>query len=111
MAALRQPSGDPALSQRNLLPPPYGDDRNVWLAAGPCTGCVPDPVTRSDAHLVSDPAAARGCRGAAEMTARHRPVDPTPTSSYGEGSDQENRLPTALAESVGNPFTVTGCPR
>lgn len=35
MATLQRPSDTPALSQRNLLPPPCGDDRNVWLGAGP----------------------------------------------------------------------------
>ena len=42
MAALLRPSGTPALSQRNLLHPPRGDDRNVWLSAGPARSRVLD---------------------------------------------------------------------
>ena len=54
MAALLRPSGTPALSQRNLLHPPRGDDRNVWLSAGPARPRVLDrPGTRAAVGLAA----------------------------------------------------------
>ena len=54
MASLRRLSGTPALSQRNLLHPPRGDDRNVWLSAGPARPRVLDrPGTRAAVGLAA----------------------------------------------------------